>query len=80
MEPDDKVIVTNIDGEEAHGRVVKILDDDVGEKDAPYLIADGTTLVNYWWGTDVKADERVVRVDMGLATYDYPESRVEVFE
>lgn len=80
MQPGDPVEVTNIDGETAEGRVVEVLDEPADERDAPFLDADGATLVDYWRGTDVEAHETVVRVELGTGTFDYPESRVEVVE
>lgn len=80
MEPDTDVTVTNLDGETARGRVVEVLDEPADEREAPFLDADGATLVDYWRGTDVAATERVVRVELGQGVYDYPESRVEPVE
>jgi hypothetical protein len=80
MNAGDEVVVRNLDDEEAHGVVEAVLDEEVDEAAAPFLDPDGATLLDYWRGAGVPADDRVVRVDLGAGVYDYPESRVEVVD
>lgn len=75
-----RVQVRNLDDEVADGRVDAVLEETVGERSAPFMSVDGASLLDYWRGTDVTTDDRVVRVDLGTGVYDYPESRVEVLE
>jgi hypothetical protein len=74
----DPVLVTNIDGEQAEGEVVRVYDEPVSEVEAPYLNADSATVYDYWRGHGVDPDERTVSVLVGERMYDYPESKVEV--
>jgi hypothetical protein len=76
-QPGDTVVVTNIDGETTAGTVADVCDETVDERAAPFLDAEDATLADYWRGTDVAPDERVIRVDLGNGPYDYPASRVE---
>lgn len=80
MNPDDRVEVTNLDGETAEGELVERTDVTVEHYEISFIDNAGATLLDYWRGMDVDPDERVVRVELGSRTYDYPESRVEVVD
>jgi hypothetical protein len=81
MRNGDSVIVENKDGETADGEVVAVLETTVGEFTQAWM-DDGETLLDYWDGHDVSADETVVTVslDESGGNYSYPQSRVEVAE
>lgn len=80
MKTGDDVVVTNLNGETAEGRIVEVLADRCDERPADFLEAEGYTLADYWHPHLDNPGCPVVRVELGTRTYDYPAERVEVVE
>lgn len=80
MQVGDACVVTNLDGETAEGEIVHVDDTPVEEHPAEFMEPEDATLFDYWRGTDVSCDDRVVTVELGTMQYEYPESRVEVVD
>lgn len=80
MKPGDRVTVTNIDGKEAEGEIVRIHATTVSEYEVDFLDVEGATLLDYWRGEDVDPDAPVVTVALETAHYDYPADRLEVVD